>query len=240
LNFKYSLSKSPMSGNMVLLLSSDDKEADLRERLELEKDPNSPSAVMFRDMLADIELVKGRYHGDPFEVPPAQFKLLRFTDPNYTDQIKQAFMKVYFSRPRDIIGLAGLGLSRYGKAILLGWRCLEVNGAVYGPSLPWFNPVGGALVFLLLVTGVVYLVLGRKKEKQPDRKADPVLLIYSVCLFISGVLFALFLCLTGGTELARTVEPAIFFQVLVLVFYFSTSIDRPSHFTIPLSPSRWT
>jgi hypothetical protein len=230
--FKYSMSKSPMSGNMVLLLCSDPgRSAELRARAGMQADTGSETATMFRTAAADIDLTNNKYHGDPFQVPPAEMQLLRFTDPNYNDRIKQAFMKVYFSRIGDMWGLAKLGLMRYIGSIGLGWSCLQNAGDVYGPNRPWFKWASLISVLLLITAGVFYVIEWRRENAV--RPADPRSGIFALCLFLSGVLFALFLCLTGGMELARTVMPAIFLQVLAGAFYFISRFPEPAAVASP-------
>ena len=233
LSFKYSMSKSPMPGNMVLLLCSDNKSHDLQERSKQEEDPKSPKAAMLRQVAEDIDLINTKYHGDPFSAPSAELRVLRFEDPSFRDTIKHAFMTAYFSRPRDIFGLAGLSISRYVKTLRLGWACFENNGDVYGPSLRLFNPISRWCIALLVLVGVRFLWIRRKTNPPPP--VDRRIVIFCSCLFISGILFALFLCLTGGTELSRTVEPAVLFQVLVLCYYLQVK-ERPVHFTAPAFP----
>jgi hypothetical protein len=225
--FKYSMSKSPMSGNMVLLLCSDPgRSAELRERAGMQTDTNSETAVMYRTTAADIDLTNTKYHGDPFQVPPAEMQLLRFTDPNYNERIKQAFMKVYFSKIGDMWGLARLGLSRYIGSIGLGWSCLQNAGDVYGPNRPWFKWASLTGILLLIAAGVFYGINWRREN--PATKALPGSGFFALCTFLSGVLFALFLCLTGGMELARTVMPAIFLQLLAGAFYFINRFPEPA------------
>ncbi|HEX3935789.1 MAG TPA: hypothetical protein VHW43_14000, partial [Puia sp.] len=217
----------PMSGNMVLLLCSDPgRSADLRTRSRQQADTNSETAVMFRAVAADIDLTNTKYHGDPFQVPPAGMQLLRFTDPNYNERIKQAFMKVYFSRIGDMWGLTKLGLSRYIGSLGFGWSCFQNQGDVYGPNRPWFKWASLVGVLLLVTAGVLYGISWRREN--PLAKADPRSGVFALCTFLSGVAFALFLCLTGGLELARTVLPAVFLQLLAVVFYFISRFPEPA------------
>ncbi|OQP50502.1 hypothetical protein A4H97_01285 [Niastella yeongjuensis] len=219
-SYRYNMSKSSSSANIVYLMANSDKADDLKARLKESKDTTSKEARFMSLMVEDIELLQAKYNSDPLITPMEELKLLKVNDKAYTDTINHAFKIAYFQRKQDIIKLMGLSVERYIRDTKFGLVCVDF---CYGPSIKMLkkNGVYFALAFSFL-TLITWFIRQRMKTKFSFRKylsaMDKQLLIFVGVLLLNSIFFALFLCISGGIELGRTVLPATLFQLAAISY----------------------
>jgi hypothetical protein len=219
-SYKYNMSKSASSANIVYLLANSDKLDELKARVQDGKDL-TPEEVRFTSrVIEDIQLLKNKYNSDPLIAPMQELKVLKVNDKAYVDTINRAFKIAYFQRSRDAINLAGLSVERYVQDTQLGLTCLDV---CYGPFITILKKNG--VYFAIALTGLtlIYWFIQRRRKTGPAVKrplslfGKQVLIFVGILLFTS-IFFALFLAVSGGIELRRTVLPAVLFQLIAISY----------------------
>jgi amino acid transporter len=114
----------------------------------------------------------------------------------------------------------GLSVERYVQDTQLGLSCLDI---CYGPSIKILkkNGVYFAIAFSLL-TIIYWLIRKRRKAapsfRRPLSTTGKQLLIFVGVLLFTSIFFALFLTISGGIELRRTVLPAVLFQLAAISY----------------------
>jgi hypothetical protein len=219
-SYRYNMSKSSSSANIVYLLANSDKEDDLKARLQEAKDPTNEEARFISRVIDDIQLLKDKYNSDPLIAPMEELKVLKVNDKAYADTINRAFKIAYFERKKDVINLMGLSVERYVQDTQLGLTCLDI---CYGPSITMLKKNG--VYFAIALTGLtlIYWFIRKRRQTAPSFKRPlsaigKQLLIFVGILLFTSIFFALFLSISGGIELRRTVLPAVLFQLAALSY----------------------
>lgn len=217
-SYRYNMNKTASTANIIYLLANSDKVDDLKARLHEVKDTTTEDARFISQVITDIQLLKDKYNGDPFVAPAEELKLLKIDNKAYVDTVNRAFKIAYFQRSKDIFNLAGLSVVRYVQDTQVGLTCLDI---CYGPFVKILKKNGVYFVLALTVLAFVYWYIRKRKEKAPVVKrplsaTGKQLLIFVGVLLFTSIFFALFLCISGGVELRRTVLPATLFQLLAL------------------------
>lgn len=226
-SYRYNVSKSPSSANIGFLLASSGKAEDLKLRWRSEKDTTTEEARFIRSLIDDLDLINNKYNGDPYDPPVKDLKVLRVTERDYVDTVNKAFRISYLERTKDMVALMRLSLHKYIREIHLGLDCLN---KLYGPSLPLLPIAGVYSVILLSVVAFIYWFVRRRRANasSSSNQLTPIgkkRLIFVGLLLASSLVFALFLCVSGGVELPRTVLPAVFFQLLTLTWLIANKHD---------------
>jgi hypothetical protein len=220
LSYQYNMSRSSSSANIGYLLANSDKEEDLKARLQETKDTTTEEARFISRIIEDIQLLKTKYNSDPCIAPMEELKVLKVNDKAYVDTLNKAFRIAYFERKKDVINLMGLSVERYVQDTQLGLSCLDI---CYGPSIKILkkNGVYFAIAFSLL-TIIYWLIRKRRKAapsfRRPLSTTGKQLLIFVGVLLFTSIFFALFLTISGGIELRRTVLPAVLFQLAAISY----------------------
>ncbi|WP_407744890.1 hypothetical protein [Niastella sp.] len=219
-SYRYNMSKSSSSANIGYLLANSDKVDDLKARLQEVKDSTSEEARFISLIIDDIQLLKAKYNSDPCIAPMEELKVLKVYDKAYVDTLNKAFRIAYFERKKDVINLMGLSVERYVKDTKLGLSCLDV---CYGPYIKILkkNGVYFAICFFLLT--FIYWFIRKRRQTAPSFKRSlsangKQLLIFVGVLLFTSIFFALFLAVSGGIELRRTVLPAVLFQLAAISY----------------------
>ncbi len=219
LTLPYNRSKSAESANKVVLMISSGNEADLKERWRENKDLSLDSTGFIPSLLADIELINGKYKGNPWNASASnELKLLNILDKKQAPLIDKAFHLIYFEHVKNTLGLVFLAFRRYISELRLGLGCLDI---AYGPELPGLRSfaIPAILIFSLLL--IVYGVV-RRDAVEKD------LTIFTGIVLLAAVGFGLFLCLAGADELQRNVLPAVLFELFALT-YIMAGKDPADH-----------
>jgi len=222
-SYRYNISKSPSSANIGFLIVSSGKVDDLKTRYRQAKDTTAEEARFMKSLIDDIDLINTKYNGDPYDPPMKDLKVLKVTEREYVDTVNKAFKVAYLQRGRDVVKLARLSARKYVKDTHIGLNCLDT---LYGPSLPVLQAAGVNTVILVSVALIAFWLGRHRLPGLPGLRAFwrqlPDIgkrhLLFAAVLLISSFFFALFLCVAGGVELARTVLPAVFFQLLALSY----------------------
>jgi hypothetical protein len=219
-SYRYNMGKSSSSANIGYLLANSDKEDDLKTRLQEAKDITSEEARFIRLIIDDIQLLKTKYNSDPLIAPMEELKVLKVTDKAYEDTINKAFKIAYFQRKKDVINLMGLSVERYVQDTQLGLSCLDI---CYGPSITILRKNGVYFAIALTLLTFIYWLIRKRKETAPSFKrplsaTGKQLLIFVGVLLFTSIFFALFLSISGGVELRRTVLPAVLFQLIAISY----------------------
>ncbi|MBO9198738.1 MULTISPECIES: hypothetical protein [Niastella] len=219
-SYRYNIDHSSSSANIVYLLANSDRVDDLKARLHEAKDTTTEEARFISLVIDDIQVLQTKYNADPLTAPMEDQKVLKVNDKAYADTINKAFKIAYFQRSKDVINLMNLSVSRYINDTQLGLTCLDI---CYGPAFKILrkNGVYFALAFFGL-TLIVWVIGKRRKGtplfKRPVSIAGKQLLIFVVILLFTSFFFALFLSISGGIELRRTVLPAVLFQLAAISY----------------------
>ena len=219
-SYRYNMSKSSSSANIVYLLANSDKENDLKARLQEAKDTTNEEARFISRVIDDIQLLKDKYNSDPLIAPMEELKVLIVNDKAYVDTINRAFKIAYFERKKDVISLMGLSVERYVQDTQLGLTCLDI---CYGPYITILKKNGVYFVIAFTLLTFIYWFIRRRRETAPSfkRSLSPIgkqLLIFVGVLLFTSIFFALFLSVSGGIELRRTVLPAVLFQLVAISY----------------------
>lgn len=219
-SYRYNMSKSSSSANIVYLLANSNKADDLRARWQEAKDTTSGEARFIALVINDIQLLKDKYNSDPLIAPMEELKVLKVNDKAYADTINRAFKIAYFERRKDIINLMGLSVERYIQDTQLGLTCLDI---CYGPAITILKKNGVYFAMALTGLSIIYWIIRRRKKMAPSFKrplsaTGKLLLVFVGVLLVTSIFFALFLSVSGGVELRRTVLPAVLFQLLAISY----------------------
>lgn len=217
-SYRYNMNKTASSANIIYLLANSNKVDDLKERLHEAKDTTGEEARFISRMIDDIQLLKTKYDSDPFVAPVEELKLLKVNNTAYVDTVNKAFKIAYFQRTRDVFNLIGLSVERYVQDTQVGLTCLDI---CYGPFIKILKKNGVYFVIALTaLTFIFWFIQKRRKTapifNRPLSATGKQLLIFVGVLLFTSIFFALFLSISGGVELRRTVLPAILFQLLAL------------------------
>jgi len=226
-SYRYNMRKSSSSANIGYLLTNSDKVDDLKTRLQEAKDITGDEARFIGLMIDDIQLLKEKYNSDPCIAPMEELKVLKVNDKAYTDTLNKAFRIAYFERKKDMIGLMGLSVERYVQDTQLGLTCLDI---CYGPAITILKKNGVYFAIALTALTLIYWFIRKRRKSAPaiKRPLSPTgkqLLIFVGILLFTSIFFALFLCISGGIELRRTVLPAVLFQ-LAAISYLVINRDK--------------
>lgn len=217
-SYRYNMSKTASSANIVYLLANSDKVDDLKARMQEMKDTTGEDARFISRMIDDIQLLKTKYNSDPFVAPMEELRVLKISNAAYVDTVNKAFKIAYFQRTKDVFNLFGLSVERYVQDTQVGLACLDI---CYGPSIKILKKNGVYFVIALTaLTFIIWFIQKRRKTaplfNRPLSATGKQLLIFVGVLLFTSIFFALFLCISGGVELRRTVVPAILFQLLAI------------------------
>jgi hypothetical protein len=219
-SYRYNMSKSSSSANIVYLLANSDKVNDLKARLHEVTDTTSEEARFLSRVIEDIQVLQTKYNSDPLIAPMEELKVLKVNDKAYVDTINKAFRIAYFKRKTDVINLMGLSVERYVQDTQLGLSCLDI---CYGPYITILKKNG--VYFAIAFSGLIFIYwLIRKRRgtaptfKRPLSAIGKQLLIFVGVLLFTSIFFALFLSISGGIELRRTVLPAVLFQLAAICY----------------------
>jgi len=219
-SYRYNMSKSSSSANIGYLLTNSDKVNDLKARLQEAKDTTSEEARFISRMIDDIQLLQAKYNSDPCIAPMEELKVLKVTDKAYVDTLNKAFRIAYFERKKDVINLMGLSVKRYMQDTQFGLYCLDF---CYGPSIKILKKNGVYFAIALSGLSLIYWIILRFRKKAPSFRrplsaTGKQLLIFVGVLLVTSIFFALFLSISGGIELSRTVLPAVLFQLAAISY----------------------
>lgn len=217
-SYRYNMSKTASSANIIYLLTSSDKVDDLKARMQETKDTTTEEAHFISRMIDDIQLLKAKYNSDPFSAPMEELKVLKVNNAAYVDTVNKAFKIAYFQRTKDVFNLFGLSVQRYVQDTQVGLTCLDI---CYGPFIKILKKNGVYFVIALTaLTFIIWFIQKRRKKvpvfNRPLSATGKQVLIFVGILLFTSIFFALFLCISGGVELRRTVLPAVLFQLLAL------------------------
>jgi len=219
-SYRYNMSKTASSANIGYLFANSDTVDDLKARLQEEKDTTSEKARFISRIIDDIQLLKAKYNSDPCLAPMEELKVLKVNDNAYVDTVNKAFRIAYFERKKDMLNLMGLSVERYVQDTQLGLSCLDI---CYGPSITILRKNGVYFAIALSGLTLIYWFIRRRRQSAPvfkkplSARGKQLLLFVGVLLFTS-IFFALFLCISGGIELRRTVLPAVLFQLAAISY----------------------
>jgi hypothetical protein len=220
----YNRSKSAESANTVVLIANPGNEEVLKTRLKEDSSLSSSSAAFIQSLVSDIELINGRYKGNPWDASATNdLKLLNINDKKQVVSIKRAFHVMYFERGKDVLGLIFLAFQRYVSDLSLGLNCLDI---AYGPQLPGVRSFAFPLIFISLILILVYICTRRDPVGKKKVGMKPVfqflknnrdLAIFTGIILFASVCFGLFLSL-AGTDLQRIVLPSVLFELFALTY----------------------
>jgi ABC-type multidrug transport system fused ATPase/permease subunit len=217
-SYRYNMNKTASSANIVYLLANSDKVDRLKARLHEAKDATGEEARFISRMIDDIELLKAKYSSDPYLAPPEELKVLKINNLPYVDTVNKAFKIAYLQRAKDVFNLMGLSVERYVTDTHVGLTCLDI---CYGPFFKILKKNG--VYFVIALTALTFIFWFIRKRRQtapvfnrPLSATGKQLLIFVGVLLFASIFFALFLSISGGIELRRTVLPAILFQLLAV------------------------
>jgi hypothetical protein len=224
----YNRSKSFESANSVILMISTGNEGDLKERLEHERNLSPDSAAFIRELVSEIELINGKYKGNPWVASGTnELKLLSIADKQQEASIKKAFHLMYFEHWRNALGLAVFALNRYISDLSLGLSCLDI---IYGPTLPGVRSFAFPLILITSLLLLLYKITRRDPADpagvkrvgiKPFRqflRAHSELAIFAGIILFAAICFALSLTL-AGTDLQRVVLPGVLFELFALTYF---------------------
>lgn len=219
-SYRYCMSKTASSANIVYLLANSDKVDDLKARLHEAKDTASEEARFISRIIDDIQLLKAKYNSDPYLAPAVELKVLKVDNKVYEDTVNKAFRLAYLQRKKDVINLMGLSVERYIQDTQLGLSCLDI---CYGPSIKIQKKNGVYFAIAFSVLTFIYWFIRKRRETAPSfrRPLSAIgkqLLIFVGVLLFTSIFFALFLSISGGIELRRTVLPAVLFQLAAISY----------------------
>lgn len=219
-SYRYNMSKTASSANIVYLLANSDKVDDLKARLHEAKDTASEEARFISRIIDDIQLLKAKYNSDPYLAPVAELKVLKVDNKVYEDTVNKAFRLAYLQRKKDVINLMGLSVERYVQDTQLGLSCLDI---CYGPSIKILKKNGVYFAIAFSVLTFIYWFSRKRRKTAPSFRRPPSaigkqLLIFVGVLIFTSIFFALFLSISGGIELRRTVLPAVLFQLAAISY----------------------
>ena len=219
-SYKYNMSKSSSSANIVYLLANSNKIDELKARVQEAKDLTPEEALFTSRVIDDIQLLKDKYNSDPLIAPMAALKVLKVNDKAYVDTVNRAFKIAYFQRKKDLINLMGLSVVKYVQDTQAGLTCLDI---CYGPFITILKKNG--VYFAIALTGLtlIYWFIQRRRKaasavKRPLSLFGKQVLIFVGILLFTSIFFALFLSVSGGIELRRTVLPAVLFQLIAISY----------------------
>jgi len=185
------------------------------------KDSTSEDARFMSRVIDDIQFLKTKYKGDVLLAQMDELKVLKVSDKAYADTINKAFRIAYFERKKDMFNLMGLSVERYVQDTQLGLSCLDI---CYGPAITLLKKNGVYFAIALTALTLIYWYIRKRRKLAPSYKrplspAGKQLLIFTGVLLFTSIFFALFLTVSGGIELRRTVLPAVLFQLLAISYF---------------------
>jgi hypothetical protein len=238
-SYRYNISRSSSSANIAYLLANSDKVDDLKARLHEAKDTTSDEARFTSRLIDDIQLLKAKYNSDPLITPMEELKVLKVNDKAYVDTVNKAFRIAYFQRKKDVINLIGLSVERYVQDTKLGLSCLDI---CYGPYIKILKKNGAYFAISFSLLTFIYWLIRKRRETAPSFKRSlsaigKQLLIFVGVLLFTSIFFALFLSISGGIELRRTVLPAVLFQLAAISYLIinrhELMVAKPDYNQIP-------